>query len=372
MINEINLENSKLLIVDDSQENIKLLGSYFSKKYKIAIAYDGQQAIEIAKDFQPDITLMDINMPNMNGIEATEKILSNDDIKKHPIIFTTALDDIETTVNGFEAGGVDYVIKPFELKNLEKRLENHLQISKMIDLLKQKNNELDELNRTKDKFFSIIAHNLKSPFAGLMNLTDLFIEEFDRIPTDQIRKSLIDMGKSLKGVYKLMENLLDWARLQKGQVDYNPASLNIKEVIEDIIFILSNSAKKKKITVSFNYDGELIGFTDYHVFHTIFRNLLSNAIKFTYENGTIKVFIEDLGSDLKISIKDDGMGIKDEIKEKLFKIDTHNTSLGTNKEKGTGLGLILVKEFVDLQNGTISFESEIGKGTTFSFTVPKE
>lgn len=235
--------------------------------------------------------------------------------------------------------------------------------------LEESQKELQELNISKDKFFSIIAHDLKSPLSGFIGISQDLSSQVEHLTQEDIREIATNMNDSAKNIYELLENLLEWSRTITGKKEVYKDNINPYFIANSLSGLFLEVAKKKNIEIinEFNQKDNLFG--DMNMFNTIVRNLISNAIKFT-PSGTIKVGMIKKDSMGIIYVKDSGVGMKEEIKNKLFKIDETVTELGTNKEKGTGLGLILCKEFVEKNDGHIWVESEIGKGSTFYFTFP--
>lgn len=371
MINEIEIVGSKILLVDDIADNIKLLGSFLKNDFKLAVANNGEQAITVARKFKPDLTLMDINMPLLNGFDSTKKILEDESIPKHPIIFTTALSDVNDVIKGFEVGAVDYVLKPIDLKVLEKRIHLHLKLKKYQELTLEKNKQLEKLVKTKDKFFSIVSHDLKSPFAGLKNLTEMMKDNYSLFSPEEIQDNIYKLHDSISNVYSFVENLLDWARTQTDKMQFHPQKLQLKEQIEELVDLYGYNCQEKEIEVNIVSEASGLAFTDKDFFHTIFRNLFANAIKFSHLGSKIIIKISEVEDDFfSIAISDEGVGIAEESLNRLFDIASHKLERGTANEKGTGLGLIITKELVEKQGGKIVVESALGKGSTFSFTVP--
>lgn len=188
---------------------------------------------------------------------------------------------------------------------------------------------------------------------------------------EEIRTIATDLDKSLKNLYELLENLLSWARSQTGRIEFTPAKFEIAEIIHENIRLLSKAAANKHITIDFSPEGTVSVFADINSIRTVIRNLLSNAIKFTDYRGTITIFVNDWKDNVDIGIKDTGVGISPEAQKKIFSISAKHTTLGTNREKGTGLGLILCREFVERNKGKISIDSKEGVGTTFTVRLPK-
>jgi signal transduction histidine kinase len=231
------------------------------------------------------------------------------------------------------------------------------------------NLQLNDLNSTKDKFFSIIAHDLKSPFLGLMGYSQILSEEYSELKEDE-RKTYIGYIYDLtKSSYSLLENLLEWARLQTGKIDYTPADHNMYDVLNSTIEMLKTTALNKRISIDSFITNEFAVHADKYMLQAIVRNLISNSIKFTQPNGRIEVRAARENGCIILSVKDDGVGMTRETIDSLFKIDKSTSTKGTMNEEGTGLGLILCKEMVEMNNGRIWAESE-GQGSTFSFSLP--
>ena len=239
-------------------------------------------------------------------------------------------------------------------------------------IIESDNNKLKELNIKKDKFFSIIAHDLKSPIGALTQLGQLLLENHNEIPINRREKIITSIADSSKKTFNLLENLLQWSRSESGRLTTNPISLDIREIIDSTINLLQENISGKSISIKKEFPENIEAFGDYNMISTVIRNILSNAIKFVHENGNIIVSSEKNISDnkVKIYISDDGVGIKKRVMEKLFDIDSNYTSKGTNNESGTGLGLKLCKEFITKNNGEISVKSELNKGSTFCIILP--
>ena len=245
----------------------------------------------------------------------------------------------------------------------------------LVDLnrrLSESEEQLKELNANKDKFFSIISHDLKSPFTSLLGFSEYLVEDLDDLTKDEIKEFASNIHKAGKNVFNLLENLLQWSRIQTGRIRYSPTTFSLTELSESIIALYIVNAAKKKVKLISEITSELNIFADKFMIDTVLRNLISNAIKFTNAGDEIKIKTVETESKYRISVKDNGVGMKDQIKEKLFKISEHVTTKGTDQEKGTGLGLILCKEFVEKNGGKIWVESEVGKGSEFIFTIPKQ
>lgn len=237
--------------------------------------------------------------------------------------------------------------------------------------LLQLNDRLKALNATKDKLFSIIAHDLKSPFNSILGFSDLLLNDLHSYSVEKTGEFIEQINSSAKNTLSLIDNLLAWANSQMGQINYQPEKIFLLPIFQDIIELLSPTAKIKNITIRYFQPDELAVYADKNLLETIIRNLISNAIKFTNTNGKINVYSILENDQIVITISDSGMGISRENINRLFDINENFTTKGTANEKGSGLGLILCKEFIEKQGGKIWVESEVGVGSDFKFTLPK-
>jgi signal transduction histidine kinase/ligand-binding sensor domain-containing protein len=231
--------------------------------------------------------------------------------------------------------------------------------------------DLQETNQTKDKFFSIISHDLRSPFNAMIGLSELLASEYDSFDEAE-RKSVFDSFRSsISDLYKLLQNLLTWSRSQSGKMQYNPEIIDLKQIIENNINLVRQQSNQKSIHIYMNIEHKTIAWADKQMIDTVVRNLLSNALKYTHREGRIDINVQNNQSGVTVCLKDSGVGMSEITRQKLFRIDEKISLQGTENEGGTGLGLILCKEFISINKGSISVESELGKGSTFCFTLPK-
>lgn len=236
--------------------------------------------------------------------------------------------------------------------------------------LEKSEKELLKTNAGKDKFFTLIAHDLKSPFNGLLGITEILSENFDQLPPEQSKKMILELRKSVSNVYALVERLLSWAQIQTGKIEYRFEKTDLFNLAEKVTEQLEASAKNKNCTLEQNIRKNSFAVADEESVLTIFRNLISNAIKYTNPGGKVKIDAKERDGVMEISVEDNGTGMSDEKLKKLFKIEKIDSKEGTARETGTGLGLILCKEFVEKNGGKIWAESEPGKGSRFVFTLP--
>lgn len=255
------------------------------------------------------------------------------------------------------------------LKYFDKIKSNQL-LEEKNQMIEKSELNLQMLNVSKTKFFSIIAHDLKNPFHTVMGYSYLLSKDYERFTEEERRKFAVNIYHSTNNIFRLLQNLLEWSKSQTGRLNYTPLYIEYKRILENSMSVLHSMAEQKNISIKFDYNDDLIIFADPLMIETVLRNLVNNAIKYTPENGSIEITAKHVGDNIKISISDSGIGIREEDIQNLFCIDSKVKRKGTNNEDGSGLGLILCKEIVDKSNGTIWAESTPGLGSTFIFTIP--
>ena len=248
--------------------------------------------------------------------------------------------------------------------------EKNEEIHKQKDEIEFQNEKLIELNNTKDKFFSLVSHDLRSPFSSLLGLSDLLYEQFNEFPDEEKMKFIKAMRDSIHNIYQFINSLLEWAQIQMGKIPVNRINFELFPSIHTIYSLLEIQAKNKNIELVNSIKKDIVVFSDFQMTETIIRNLVSNAIKFTNKGGRVEIMAEKKEDFVEISIKDTGIGLSEKAIKKLFIINENYKMPGTEDEIGTGLGLVLCKEFINKNNGDIWVESEFGKGSTFKFTLP--
>jgi signal transduction histidine kinase len=250
---------------------------------------------------------------------------------------------------------------------LEQRTE---ELTALNEQLEKSEKELQGSLSEKDRFFSIIAHDLKSPFNGLMGFTNLLMQDFEQFSSAEVKNFIVHINASVKNIYNLIENLLDWSRIQTGRMEFNPEALSLPGQVKPVFSLLKNNAITKGIKLEQCISKDIAVFADEKMLHCVLQNLISNAIKFTNPDGNITISACKEDGHVKVSVADTGVGISKNSLDKLLKIDSNLSTEGTAHEKGTGLGLILCKEFIEKNGGSIEVESQVNKGTTFTFTLP--
>ncbi len=290
----------------------------------------------------------------------------------------------------FESNEVEFLV--CSAADITEQRRNEEEMKNLIVALKLSNRltderatEIMELNRqlqasqerlkasiaAKDKFFSIIAHDLVSPFQGFMSLTKYLNQKIHELSSDEIKELALALNKSASNLHKLIENLLNWSRIQRGRISYMPEFVDLKKIVQMNIELASETAKAKKIVLINTIETPIKVYSDLNLLNTILRNLISNAIKFSNYDGTVIIGYQYLDDNfIELFVKDNGIGIDEATIDGLFKIDNYNSSLGTANETGTGLGLVLCNEFSKINKGSIRVESKLGEGSTFYLKLP--
>jgi two-component system, sensor histidine kinase and response regulator len=368
-------KDSLILIVDDVPENIQLLGKILDKNgYGVVAVTSGDQVLKAARKHKPDLILLDIMMPEKSGYEVCEELKADAGLSETPVIFLTARSEEEDIVKGLNLGGADYVIKPFNRGELLARIDIHLSLKKARDKIITQNKELEQLTATKEKLYSIIAHDLRGALSGISGLAEVVSQEIQDQPVnDDLKFYIMLISNSAKSSTQLLVNLFSWARLQTGDLRLNPEKVSIFDVIKDGIHLYKTMADNKQIEIHFQSEDiqeEIVA--DKQMISTVVRNLISNAIKFSHEGDHITIAAARLNGNIRLSVRDEGEGMTEDVKKNLFDPENRPARRGTNNEGGTGLGLLLCKEFVEAHNGQIMVKTEPGRGSEFSCILPQD
>jgi len=324
-----------------------------------------------------DLVLSDLNILGYDGLQVLQIVKKSK--PGLPVIIITGTGSEETAIQAMKMGAADYVIKSVKhIQCLVPTIKTVLKLKKMQDKvekaqisLRQSEALLRELNATKDKFFTIIAHDLKNPFSAIVGFSNILAEQISKKNYEGIEEYAEIIKNSAERAMSLLSNLLQWSRSQTGRMEYTPESFDIVTLVNEITELSNDSARQKSITITCELPQHATVFADKAMMSAILRNLVSNAIKFTNPGGKIKISVLQKRDELMVSVCDNGIGIRKDDINKLFRIDENYTTKGTQKETGTGLGLIICKEFIQKHGGKIRVESEPDKGSTFYFTIPK-
>lgn len=361
----MNADNAKLiLIIDDNPMNLLLTSKILEGfGFRTKTAESGLEGIECMEMEVPTLILLDISMPDMDGYEVCQEIKKNTKWIDIPIIFLTANTLTEDLIKGFEMGGVDYITKPFKSEELFVRVKTHLE-------LYESRNEILKMNRQRDKLYSIIAHDIRSPLSGIMQTIDAIEQGYFDPTSDDFKEIIHHLKERTRETSTLLTSLLQWSRVKSDKFEMQPSETNVYVVVSSCLQLLDANASNKHINIHFDSDENAVAWCDEVSIHTVIRNLISNAIKFTNANGSIWIRTKRSECTLRIEIVDSGVGMTEDTIKKIFEKNEHHTTSGTDNEQGTGLGLMIVKEFVEKNNGKILVESVIGHGSTFVIELP--
>ena len=376
-----NPQNDKSLIVKDvfANEDSSLLDKIEDlKSFQSIISKQYSDLENKRKDLEAQQKKLEESSEKFRGrtielfgkivdLKRAKKIITqqNEQLEKQQQEIEIQQHQLESTNHKFRERTIELFGKMIDLKKAKKTISlQNIELE-----IQQK--KLHELNASKDKFFSIIAHDLRNPIAGFLNLTDILSENFNSFSEKESKEFIDIMNQASKQLYNLLENLLHWSRSQTGSIPFEPKYIVLKRVVDNTIDLLMMNIENKKLKIFIKIDDQCHVYADENMVTTVIRNLVSNAIKFSNNGDSITIRADLQDSFVEISVIDNGVGMKKDDQEKLFRIDLHHTTNGTSDEKGTGLGLILCKEFIERNGGKISVESDLNKGSTFKFTLPK-
>jgi two-component system, sensor histidine kinase and response regulator len=375
----------RILVVDDNPTNLQILFKALKKTgYQLFIDESGEHALGQIESIHPDLILLDIKMPGLNGFEVCSRLKNNPNTRSIPVIFLTALSAVEDKVQAFDLGGVDYITKPIQHEELLARIRTHLtvtnlrkdleetngELQKKNEALNKKTQELDSLNQNKNKFFSILAHDLRGPLGGLYHILEDFDVNFSQYSQEEIQEMANAMHGSIKSIYTMLDNLLLWSRVQMHHIEFRPECTTFGAIMEAVLGGFETMLEDKQIKLVKEIDPTLELDADVNMLVTVLRNLISNGIKYSYPNSKLILKTEQTGEKLVIIVQDFGVGISETDLQRLFHIDQKFTRVGTAKERGSGLGLILSKDFIELHHGSIAVTTKLKEGTTFTLTIP--
>ena len=382
---KINPAEYKILVVDDVQSNVLLLKALLGREgFGIVYAMNGTEALEKVKSEHPDLILLDVMMPDMDGFEVAGRLKVEPEQAEIPIIFLTALNDSASVVKGFQLGANDFISKPFRREQLLIRVAHQLSLGDARRIILRQTEELRKTIAGRDKLYSVIAHDLRSPMASIKMLCNTIMMSIDQqtVPGD-VFEMLEMTNKTAEEVFSLLDNLLKWTKSQLGKLSNVPQPIDMVGLVDGVIEVFKPIAQSKSISLELNSEIEFVNvIIDIEMIKSVVRNLISNAIKFSHKDTVVMVHVkvqditnenatgEGNGKEVLVTVSDKGCGIKKEDQGKLLNEATHFTTFGTDSEEGSGLGLLLCKDFVSKNHGRLWFTSEEGVGSNFNFTIP--
>ena len=366
---QINRSDYKILIVDDVVSNVLLLKILLTnEKFQVCTANCGNMCIEQARAEKPDLILLDVMMPDISGFDTAVILKKDPELKDIPIIFLTALNSPADLVKGFQVGANDFLSKPFNKEELVVRVMHQIALVAAKRLIEKQNRELLATINNRDKMYSVIAHDLRSPMASIRMVLNLAVAAISPDVVGQEIFDLIDKAnKESEDVHDLLDNLLKWTKSQTGRLSVVMQDLDLNDIIPGVVDIFEMIAANKKIKLSYT-GGSTIVRADNDMLKTIVRNFMSNAVKFSPENSSIEITVTSDADFAKISVRDHGVGIAADRLSSIF--HKGETTYGTGGEEGSGLGLQLCQDFARKIGGDVMVESVEGEGSTFSVFVP--
>lgn len=368
---KINRSDYKILIVDDVMSNVLLLKILLAnEKFQVCTANCGNACIEQARKEHPDLILLDVMMPDINGFDTAVIMKKDDELKDIPIIFLTALNTPQDLVKGFQVGASDFLTKPFNKEELVMRVMQQISLVAAKRIIERQNRELKATLNNRDKMYSVIAHDLRSPMASIRMVLNLVVQSTSEETVGPELYTLLDQAnRESEEVHDLLDNLLKWTKSQTGRLNVVLQDLDLNDIIPGVVEIFEMIAQTKHITLDLQKtEAPLKVKADNDMMKTVLRNFMSNAIKFSPENSTIQILMANEGDFARVSVKDEGVGIAADRIDTIF--HKGETTYGTGGEEGSGLGLQLCQDFARKNGGDCYVESVEGQGSTFSFTVP--
>lgn len=396
----------KILLVDDNADNLMSMEVVLENdNYLFEKATSGRDALKILlKEDDFSLILLDIRMPIMDGYETAELIYQRDKLKQIPIIFISGQDDEEAAIfKGYQAGAVDYIRKPFNKQILRSKVAVFVELYRKNQILKSQeenlklinedlrklnheledrvkertlelenlNNELKDLNLSKDKFLSVISHDLRNPLTALLASSSR-LNKSASIRPEEARHLASIIHRTSNKILEQLNELVDWAKKQREKTSFNPVCLQLRKGLDGSLELLTSNAAEKNILLNNNIPPGIYVKADVFMLRSIIQNVVMNAIKFTPRGGEVCVTACNLENMVEVCIRDSGIGMSDEVKQSLFTKFSPGSITGTDNEQGSGLGLLLVRDFVAQHDGGINIESQPGHGTAFKFTIPMD
>ena len=368
---KINRSEYKILIVDDVVSNVLLLKILLTnEKFQVCTANNGTTCIEMAKKEHPDLILLDVMMPDISGFDTAVILKKDDDTKEIPIIFLTALNTPADLVHGFQVGANDFLTKPFNKEELVMRVMQQISLVAAKRIIEKQNAELRATLSNRDKMYSVIAHDLRSPMASIRMVLNLVVQSSTPESVGAELYALLDQAnRESEEVHDLLDNLLKWTKSQTGRLNVVLQDLDLNDIIPGVVDIFEMIAQTKNIKLELQAtDQKLIVTADNDMLKTVVRNFMSNAIKFSPEGSSIEIIMQKEGDFAKVSVRDHGVGIAADRLNSIF--HKGETTYGTGGEEGSGLGLQLCQDFARKIGGDCTVESVEGQGSTFSVLIP--
>jgi len=368
----IDLKGRRILAVDDDRINLKIIGGILRHEgYEIAEAASGEQALEVYASFQPNLVLLDVMMPGIDGFTTCRTLKRTYGDKCAPVIFVTAKSEAEDVVMGFDAGGVDYLTKPFRPKEVVARIRTHLSNQQLVEQQKHLVDQLSKANAAKDRFLGMCAHDLRNPLSSIRGLAELMDENAIGTLSDEQREIVQTIHGASQSMLQLVNELLDVATIEAGHLKLARVPTSVVEMLERSVHLASLEAAKKNMKIELvALPSDPVVEVDRNKMRQVVDNLINNAVKYSPKGSVITVIVHANESIAGFAVRDNGPGIPESERHKLFKDYGRLSVQPTGGEKSTGLGLAICRKIVEAHAGTISVENIPGRGAEFVVSLP--
>jgi two-component system sensor histidine kinase/response regulator len=368
----IDLKGRRILAVDDDRINLRIIGGILRHEgYEIAEASSGEQALEVYATFQPNLVLLDVMMPGIDGFTTCRTLKKVYGDKCAPVIFVTAKSEADDVVMGFDAGGVDYLTKPFRPKEVVARIRTHLSNQQLVEQQKLLVSQLSKANADKDRFLGMCAHDLRNPLSSIRGLAELLDEDAVGPMTGEQKEIIQTIHGASQSMLQLVNELLDVATIEGGHLKLDKLPTSMAEIVERSVHLSNMEAGKKNTKIEMvKTNGDPIVDVDRNKMRQVVDNIISNAVKYSPKGSIITVVIHANADVAGFAVRDNGPGIPDSERHLLFKDYGRLSAKPTGGEKSTGLGLAICRKIVEAHNGTIGVENIPGRGAEFIVSLP--
>lgn len=367
-----NNQYTLLVVTSSFEEPGKILDILREAAFRVIVAQDFDEIVHTAKLKQPDLLILNVKTSEeREGYAMIRRMKRNKDTRGISMLFVAAITEQTYIPDCLFYDNVDFISKPFRPKELVIRIQHQLSLIEAKKIIHLQNQKLQKTIESRDKLYSVIAHDLRAPIGTIKMITASLENDRNRMTDPHVLKSFDMIHETSEEAYNLLENLLRWSRNQNGKTRVYPTTFDLSKAIHQVIVLFNAIAASKELKMNDHSIPGVVVYADEDMIRTVLRNLLSNAIKFSFPGGLIDISLSEMPDMIMVAVKDNGQGIKKELQSKLLKGNEYISTYGTHNEKGSGLGLMLCRDFVKMNKGKFWFSSQENKGTTFYFTVPR-
>lgn len=367
-----NNQYTLLVVTSSFEEPGKILEILREAAFRVIVAQDFDEIVHVAKLKHPDLLILNVkSSEEREGYAMIRRMKRNKDTRGISMLFVAAITEQTYIPDCLFYDNVDFISKPFRPKELVIRIQHQLSLIEAKKIIHSQNQKLQKTIESRDKLYSVIAHDLRAPIGTIKMITASLENDRYRMTDPHVLKSFDMIHETSEEAYNLLENLLRWSRNQNGKTRVYPTTFDLSKAIHQVIVLFNAIAASKELKMNDHSIPGVVVYADEDMIRTVLRNLLSNAIKFSFPGGLIDISLSEMPDMIMVAVKDNGQGIKKELQSKLLKGNEYISTYGTHNEKGSGLGLMLCRDFVKMNKGKFWFSSQENKGTTFYFTVPR-